>query len=271
MSRSTQALAGREVALNTSLGRARSRAQHKPWQGEKSIPIVKSDFLDFVRLVVNGEIDKVSRHLAATPSFATASSDVGATRQDASTFFFSEIAHYLYAGDTALHMAAAAFRRPVAELLVAHGADCRARNRHGAEPLHYAADTNRWAPAEQAEIIEFLLSIGADPNALDGSGVTPLHRAVRTRSLPAVRALLDGGANPKARNKAGSTPLHLAVQTTGRGGSGSPQAREQQAGIIGLLVERGASPTDRDSRGKQVLQAVASEWIRNLLIATSGK
>ena len=189
----------------------------------------------------------------------------GATRQGASTYFFTEIAHYLYAGDTALHMAAAAFRRPVAELLIAHGADCRAKNRRGAEPLHYAADANQWDPTAQAETIECLLSVGADPNALDSSGVAPLHRAVRTRSLAAVQALLDGGANPRQPNKAGSTPLHLAVQTTGRGGSGSPQARQQQAGIIRLLLERGASVTDQDGQGKQVHQAATSEWIRALL------
>src|SRR5438874_9442846 len=230
------------------------------------MPKMKSVFLDFVRLVVNGEIDDVSRRLAASPSLATASSDVGATRQGATTFFFSEIAHYLYAGDTALHMAAAAFRRPVAKLLVAHGADCSAKNRRGAEPLHYAADANRWDPTAQAETIKYLLSIGADPNAWDSSGVAPLHRAVRTRSLPAVRALLDGGAKPRAPNKAGSTPLHLAVQTTGRGGSGSEHARQQQTGIIRLLLERGASPTDKDARGKQVRQATTSEWIRTLLI-----
>src|SRR5438132_12871075 len=167
------------------------------------MPKVKSVFLDFVRHVVNGDIDEVSRRLAASPSFATASSDVGATRQDASTFFFSEIAHYLYAGDTALHMAAAAFRRPVAELLVARGADCRAKNRRGAEPLHYAADANHWDPTAQAETIEYLISVGADPNAVDNDDVAPLHRAVRTRSLPAVRTLLDGGANPRAPNKDG--------------------------------------------------------------------
>src|SRR5581483_9048719 len=170
------------------------------------------------------------RRLAASPSLATTSADVGATRQEAATYFFREIRHYLYAGDTALHMAAAAFRRPIAELLVAQGADCRAKNRRGAQPLHYAADANRWEPAAQAETIAYLLSVGADPDALDKSGVAPLHRAVRTRSLPAVRALLDGGADPRAPNRAGSTPLHLAVQTTGRGGSGSAHAREQQAG-----------------------------------------
>src|SRR5438270_12248942 len=106
------------------------------------MPKAKSVFLEFVRHVVNGEIDEVSRRLAASPSLATASSDVGATRQGASTFFFSEIAHYLYAGDTALHMAAAAFRRPVAELLVAQGAHCRPQKRGCAEPRDFSAAVN---------------------------------------------------------------------------------------------------------------------------------
>jgi hypothetical protein len=228
------------------------------------MPAPKFPFLDFIRQIINGDIDEVSRRLAANRALATLASDVGATRQQSTDFFFSEIAHYLYAGDTALHMAAAAFRRPVAELLVAHGADCRAANRRGAQPLHYAADANHWQPEAQAETIAYLLSAGADPHAFDKSGVMPLHRAVRTRSLPAVRALLDGGANPRSKNKAGSTPLHLAVQTTGRGDSGSPHAREQQSGIIQLLLSRGARLADKDGRGKQVRQA-ASEWARALI------
>lgn len=234
------------------------------------MPKVKSNFLDFARLVVNGGIDEVSRRLAANPALATAIAEVGAARDGASDFFFKEIAHYLYVGDTALHMASAAFRRPLAKLLVRHGADCRARNRRGAQPLHYAADANRCDPKAQAETITYLLSIGADPNALDKSGVAPLHRAVRTRSLPAVRALLDGGASARARNKSGSTPLHLAVQTTGRGGSGSEHARQQQAGIIKLLLERGASLADKDGRGKQVRQSATSEWVRSLLAGGAG-
>lgn len=224
-----------------------------------------STFLDFVRVVVDGDIDQVSRRLAGNPALATMPSEVGATRQGGSTFFFTDIAHYLYAGDTALHMAAAAWRRQVAELLIAHGADCRAPNRRGAEPLHYAAGTNRWDPTAQAELIEYLLSVGADPNALDSAGVAPLHRAVRTRSLAAVRALLDGGANSRQPNRAGSTPLHLAVQMTGRGGSGSLRAREQQAGIVRLLLERGARVTDQDNQGKAVHRAATSEWSRSLL------
>jgi ankyrin repeat protein len=224
-----------------------------------------SAFLEFIRLVVAGDTDRVSRRLSAAPALATTASPVGATRQQATDFFFTAISHYLVAGDTALHMAVAAFFRPVAELLMTHGADCRARNRRGAEPLHYAADGGRREPRAQAGVIAYLISMGAEPNAVDRSGVAPLHRAARARSLAAVRALLDGGADPRKPNKAGSTPLHLAVQTTGASGSGSDQARRQQAEIIGLLLERGARPTDRDARGKSVAQAATSDWIRTLL------
>ena len=222
-------------------------------------------FIEFVRRVVAGDVADVNRHLAADPTLATTASPVGAERQDASDYFFARIAHYLYRGDTALHMAAAAFQRPIAELLVTHGASCRARNRRGAEPLHYAADAHHWQPDTEAEVITYLVSAGADPNALDGSGTAPLHRTVRTRSLPAVRALIDAGANPALRNGRGSTPLHLAVQTTGKSGSGLPLARAQQAGIIRFLLECGTKPTDVDGRGRQVRQAATSPWIRALL------
>lgn len=221
--------------------------------------------LEFIRFVVDGDIVGIRRCLAADPSLAVKPSKVGASRQDSSSFFFSNIAHYLYAGDTALHMAAAAFRREIAALLVSHGADCHAKNRRGAEPLHYAADANRWEPTAQAETIAYLISAGADPNARDRSGVSPLHRAVRTRSFAAVQALLDGGADSRQRNKTGSTPLHLAVQSTGRGGSGSLNAREQQVAIIRLLLERGAQTTERDGKGKSVDEAARGDWIRNVL------
>ena len=79
------------------------------------------------------------------------------------------------------------------------------------------------------------------------------------------RALLEAGANPLQPNKTGSTPLHLAVQTAGKSGSGSEAARQQQAGIIRLLLQHGATPADEDSHGKRVDQAATSEWIRALL------
>jgi ankyrin repeat protein len=205
-------------------------------------------FSTFVRAVIDGELDLASRLLTANPEFAAARFEAGATRRTASEYFYQDIAHYAYQGDTALHLAAAAFQRSSVELLVRHGATLDARNRRGAEPLHYAADANRWNPAAQAETIDYLLSVGANPNAADANGATPLHRAVRTRSTAAVRALLAGGADVHATNKNGSTPYHLAIHNTGRGGSGSPRAREQQAEILALLLAAGGRPAARTAR-----------------------
>jgi ankyrin repeat protein len=90
-----------------------------------------------------------------------------------------------------------------------------------------------WNPPAQAATVAHLIAAGADPNATDKSGVTPLHRAVRTRCAIAVKALLEAGARRK--NKSGSTPL--ATQNTGRGGSGSSEAKAQQELIVQLLRE----------------------------------
>jgi ankyrin repeat protein len=55
------------------------------------------------------------------------------------------------------------------------------------------------------------------------------------------------------------------MQNTGRTRSGSENARAQQAGIIKLLLERGARVTDKDRKGKTVLQWATSEWVRTVL------
>jgi hypothetical protein len=69
--------------------------------------------------------------------------------------------------------------------------------------------------------------------------VAPLHRAVRTRCAAALSALLEGGADAQPKNKRGSTPLKLARLNTGRGGSGSPEAKAQQEQIVRVVHERG--------------------------------
>jgi len=209
------------------------------------------------------------RLLAASPTLARQALEDGATRAQARDFFFDEIAHYAYAGDTALHMAAAAYELTVAQGLVAKGANVRARNRRGAEPLHYAADgipgSGAWDPDAQFAIVKCLIEAGADPNAPDKSGVAPLHRAVRTRCAAAVRSLLENGADVRLKNASGSTPLHLAVQDTGRGGSGSVEAREQQAEIVKLLLDHGARSSDKDAAGRSVIECAGAERLSRLL------
>jgi Ankyrin repeats (many copies)/Ankyrin repeat len=194
--------------------------------------------------IVAGDAGAVERRLRASPVLARARLAEGATRQAAQENHLSAIGHYIYAGDTALHVAAAAYQRDIARRLIAMGSDVRARNRRGAEPLHYAADgmpgAPWWDPTAQAATVTCLIGAGADPNAVDRSGVTPLHRAVRTRCTSAVRALLKGGADARRRNKNGSTPVRLATITTGRGGSGSPQSKAEQMKIARLLAQHGA-------------------------------
>ena len=196
--------------------------------------------MTLVRTIVTA--DTVAFHfLAANPALAKARFEIGATRQTAETFYLDGIGHYIYAGDTALHLAAAAYHQEIVPKLIATGANVRARNRRGAEPLHYAADgrpgSRRWNPPAQAATIARLIEAGADPNATDKSGVTPLHRAVRTRCAAAVKALVEAGADPRRKNKSGSTPMLLATQNTGRGGSGSREAKTQQELIVQLLRE----------------------------------
>ena len=199
-----------------------------------------------LRAIVTRDGTTVARFIATSPALATAQAKVGATRQAAQPHYLVEIGHYLYRGDTALHIAAAAYEPEIIRLLVAAGGEVGARNRRGAQPLHYAADgmpgSRLWNPSAQAETVTTLLRAGADPNACDKSGVTPLHRAIRTRCASAVHALLDGGADPARTNGNGSTPMQLATSTTGRGGSGSDEAKMQQEEIVELL-QRHSAPT----------------------------
>ncbi len=192
-----------------------------------------------VDAVVANDVAQVSRLLVASPSLAKASFKAGASRQTARPYYLAEAGRYIYAGDTALHFAAAVYRTELVRKLIAAGADVRARNRRGAEPLHAAAaglpGSPTWNPGAQAATIAALIDAGADANAGDKGGVTALHRAVRTRCAAAVQSLLEHGADPARKNKNGSLPVLLAVHNTGRGGTGSAEAKSEQQEILRLL------------------------------------
>jgi ankyrin repeat protein len=202
-----------------------------------------ASLMALARAIAQGNRARVSGLLAAAPALASARFEVGATRQAATEYYLAEIDHYVYSGDTALHIAAATYEARVVCELVNAGAIAVAANRRGAEPLHYAVDgipgSPRWNPASQEETVRRLVELGADPDAVDRNGTTPLHRAVRNRCAAAVEALLDLGADPHASNRSGSTAWQLARSTTGRGGSGSADARAQQQEILGLLQAAG--------------------------------
>jgi hypothetical protein len=192
-----------------------------------------------IAAVIARDEPAVGELLAASPELAQARVTTGATRAEASPHFHDGIGHYIYAGDTALHVAAAAHAPGLVSRLTEAGADVGAANRRGAQPLHYAVDGGpngpRWDPVSQSDTIGRLLDAGADPNATDKGGTTPLHRAIRNRSAAAVEVLLERGADALRPNGRGSTAWQLANWTTGKGGSGSAAAKAQQAEIKRLL------------------------------------
>jgi hypothetical protein len=178
-------------------------------------------------------------HVVARAAIATAPLLATARLARGDEFFIAVCHAQVYQDDTALHAAAFAYDVDIARDLISLGADIRARNRRGAEPLHAAVigepGSTNWNPGRQRAIIRYLIKSGADPNAPAVGGVTPLHRAVRNRCSAAVDELLEAGADPHSRNARGSTPTDLARWTTGRGGVGSEAARAEQQIIISLL------------------------------------
>lgn len=191
-------------------------------------------------------------------------------RTHTARLYHSKISHWLYAGDTALHLAAAGYRVEIVRLLLAAGADPNAAYNHRkSSPLHYAADGfitgPAWNAKKQVETIRCLLDSGANLHLQDKNGATPLHRAVRTRCADAVRFLVRAGADPLMKNKPGSTPFHLAVQNTGRGGSGAEVAINAQREIIQEFLRLGLSPKLKSASGKTVLDSAPSAWVREML------
>lgn len=196
---------------------------------------------------------EVARLLGAAPELS---------RVRASRDYLVKAVHWLYVGDTCLHLAAAALRTETARILLEGGADANATNRRAATPLHYACDPRPksggvWNPARQTELIGLLVEYGGELDHADRGGATPLHRAVRARSVAAVRGLLDAGARVDCQlGKRGSSPLHLAVQSTGAGGTAG--SIDAQLEIVAALLEHGADPDAVDARGR-----TPRDWARN--------
>jgi Ankyrin repeats (many copies)/Ankyrin repeats (3 copies) len=216
-----------------------------------------------IRAIVEDDRERAKKLLKADATLAT-------LLNREARLFQSQIFHWLYVGDTPLHLAAAGYRMEIVRTLLAAGADVNAAANHRrSTPLHYAADGYingpAWDAKRQVKTIQCLLAAGADLQAQDKNGATALHRAVRTRSAAAVSSLLKAGGNPTTKNKPGSTPFHLAVQNTGRGGSGSDVAIAAQRRIIREFLAFGVSAKLKDGSGKSVVDCATSGWVREML------
>src|SRR5205809_3281342 len=97
--------------------RGRASASH-PHSGQ-SVRVAKTGgqesddgaLLALFDAIASGDYLEIERRLDSSRGLASCPIHTGASRQDAETYFLAAIRHYVYAGDTALHIAAAAHQR----------------------------------------------------------------------------------------------------------------------------------------------------------------
>lgn len=102
-----------------------------------------------------------------------------------------------------------AANKDIVKLLLTNGANVNinAKGDRGASPLHEVVFNNKPYKKMMAEM---LIAHGANVNAVDNYGSTPLHYAAERGSKALVEVLIDRGANINARDEDNNTALRLA-------------------------------------------------------------
>jgi ankyrin repeat protein len=151
---------------------------------------------------------------------------------------------YTEDGWSLLHLAPS---RAIAELLLEHGADIEARNRHkvfgpGNRPLHAAVYMDK------PDVVDALIAAGADVNSADDSGWTALHTAVSHGRVGLSRRLLEAGAEVDARTGrvegkewSNCTALELLHVWDRTGDGHEPMPEDVKAELYRLLKDHGAT------------------------------
>jgi len=128
------------------------------------------------------------------------------------------------------------------KLLLEHGADARAKSKHGETALHSAASRG------DTEIAAMLIERGADVNAEISGGTTPLHQGSWNGHEEILKLLLAKGAEVDPKTTGGVTPLYQAA---------GPGAERHDKGCVEVLLAHGASVNVTDERGNTMLHTAA--------------
>ena len=145
--------------------------------------------------------------------------------------------------------------------LVAAGVDVDARNDHGETPLHVAMRSRHHPVADK------LLALGADPLAVDHLGRVPrpvvcdwtINQFFQSTPWRSVLGCLQAGADVRARGEDGETPLH-GLARDAPGGTRASEGDYPYARIIAAFMEAGADVNARDRGGGTPLHNAVSEW-----------
>ncbi|XP_065176701.1 ankyrin-3-like [Sycon ciliatum] len=139
-------------------------------------------------------------------------------------------------------------------LLMKHGANVNADNRHGETALHRCmkmfCSKNEWT------LVEELLKYGADPNQRDNSGYNALHIAAQCMSAKGIHLLLRHGADINAVTQQGDTALHLLGRQPGL------DVHQDLPAAFALLILAGCSTKELNGLGIAPLDHLTRTWIR---------
>ena len=140
---------------------------------------------------------------------------------------------------TLLHKAAFGGNPELIEMLIAEGWDLTASDRGGRTPFDLAVESRH---SGRLEAFKVFLKHGSSVSRKSYNGSEPLHFAAGSGSVDSVEALLSLGADVNAVDNMGKTPLHRAVK-----------AYYNRVATIECLLRHGASVNARDKDGKTPL------------------
>ena len=141
-------------------------------------------------------------------------------------------------GNRPLHCA---FDFQMVAWLLDAGADINALNLDGETVLQNSALLG------DLERVKFLLAKKAKVNTRDVLGRSPLSSAAASQNLDVIKALLEAGADVQLGALEGCSPLFAAISS-----------QETSVSILQYLIERGASPKVKDTKGCSLLHEAAT-------------
>ncbi len=148
-------------------------------------------------------------------------------------------------GSTPLFLAVENNRTAIVELLLRLGAKPDIPGRSQLTPLSAAAFNGN------AKIADLLVSQGADPNAADATGKTPILYAAARGFQPIVERLLKAGVDINTRYGNNLTVLMWAS------GHANDVPDEDGLALVNNLIDHGARIADTDDRGHDALMIAA--------------